>query len=73
MSMFNLHSTVVEDYRDFVRSFFFVADARAREFTERGLAELDAWFARAYRTRRLVWKRGINCHRHDNYLTRMKF
>ena len=31
MSIFNLHSTVVEDYRDFVRSFFTVADTRALE------------------------------------------
>ncbi len=39
MSIFNLHSTVVEDYRDFVRSFFRVADTRAREFIERELVE----------------------------------
>ena len=31
MSIFTLHSSVVEDYRDFVRSFFTVADVRARE------------------------------------------
>jgi len=42
MSIFRLHSTVVEDYRDFVRSFFTVADARTREFIDQELAELDA-------------------------------
>ena len=35
MSIFNLHSTVLGDYRDFVRSFFTVADDRAREFIDR--------------------------------------
>ena len=39
MSIFNLHSTVLGDYRDFVRSFFSVADDRAREFIERELVE----------------------------------
>jgi Lhr-like helicase len=39
MSIFTLHSTVVEDYRDFVRSFFSVADDRAREFIERELVQ----------------------------------
>jgi hypothetical protein len=29
MSIFNLHSNVLADYRDFVRSFFTVADDRA--------------------------------------------
>lgn len=48
MSVFNLHSTVLADYRDFVRSFFSVADDHAREFVQAPLAELDAWFARAY-------------------------
>ena len=37
MSIFNLHSTVVEDYRDFVGSFFTVADDRARRLV------LEAW------------------------------
>ncbi len=39
MSIFNLHSTVLDDYRDFVRSFFTVADDRAREFIDRELVE----------------------------------
>jgi ATP-dependent helicase YprA (DUF1998 family)/very-short-patch-repair endonuclease len=39
MSIFNLHSNVVSDYRDFVRSFFSVDDARAREFIERELVQ----------------------------------
>jgi hypothetical protein len=39
MSIFNLHSTVVEDYRDFVRSFFSVADDRAREFIDHELLD----------------------------------
>lgn len=39
MSIFNLHSNVVADYRDFVRSFFSAADNRAREFIERELVE----------------------------------
>src|SRR5207249_286495 len=39
VSIFNLHSDVVGDYRDFVRSFFTVADNRAREFIEHELVE----------------------------------
>src|SRR5262249_32766023 len=39
MSVFTLHSNVVADYRDFVRSFFSVADDRAREFIDRELVE----------------------------------
>lgn len=39
MSVFTLHSTVLADYRDFVRSFFTVADDRAREFIDRELVE----------------------------------
>src|ERR1035441_4744685 len=39
MSVFNLHSNVLADYRDFVRSFFTVADDRAREFIDRELVE----------------------------------
>ena len=39
MSIFNLHSSVLADYRDFVRSFFTVADDRAREFIDRELVE----------------------------------
>ena len=44
MSIFTLHTTVVEDYRDFVRSFFTVADDRARAFIEHELvAEARLW------------------------------
>ena len=32
MNIFDLHSAVVADYRDFVRSFFTVSDDRARAF-----------------------------------------
>ena len=39
MSIFNLHSSVLADCRDFVRSFFTVADDRAREFIGRELVE----------------------------------
>lgn len=39
MSIFDLHASVLADYRDFVRSFFTVADDRAREFVERALVE----------------------------------
>src|ERR1035437_4949435 len=44
MSIFTLHSSVVEDYRDFVRSFFTVADDRAREFIDHAfLDEARLW------------------------------
>ena len=39
MSIFNLHANVLDDYRDFVRSFFTVADDRAREFIDHELVE----------------------------------
>jgi Lhr-like helicase len=39
MSIFDLHSHVLADYRDFVRSFFTVADERARQFVEHALVE----------------------------------
>jgi ATP-dependent helicase YprA (DUF1998 family) len=39
MSIFNLHSNVLADYRDYVRSFFTVADERAREFIDCELVE----------------------------------
>lgn len=39
MSIFNLHSQVLADYRDFVRSFFFIADDRARNYVERALVD----------------------------------
>jgi Lhr-like helicase len=37
MSIFNLHSLVLDDYRNFVGSYFTIADQRAREFVERAL------------------------------------
>ena len=44
MNIFDLHSAVVADYRDFVRSFFTVADDRARAFVEQTLdAEARLW------------------------------
>jgi ATP-dependent helicase YprA (DUF1998 family) len=39
MSIFDLHAQVLADYRDFVRSFFIVADERARQFVEQALVE----------------------------------
>jgi ATP-dependent helicase YprA (DUF1998 family) len=39
MSIFDLYSNVLGDYRDFVRSFFTVDDDRAREFIERELVQ----------------------------------
>lgn len=39
MSVFDLHSAVVSDYRDFVRSFFTIADERARQYVEQKLDE----------------------------------
>jgi DEAD/DEAH box helicase len=39
MSSFDLHTHVLADYRDFVRSFFIVADERARQFVEHALVE----------------------------------
>jgi hypothetical protein len=39
LSIFNLHSYVLSDYRDFVRSFFTVADDRAREFIDHELLD----------------------------------
>jgi hypothetical protein len=39
MNIFNLHSGVLTDYRDYVRSFFTVADDRARELIDRELVE----------------------------------
>jgi hypothetical protein len=39
MSIFSLHFTVLADYRDFVRSFFTVADDHTREFIDRELDE----------------------------------
>ena len=39
MSIFDIHSEVLSDYRDFVRSFLLIADDRAREFVNRALDE----------------------------------
>lgn len=39
MSVFDLHAAVLSDYRDFVGSFFSVADERARAFVRRALDE----------------------------------
>lgn len=38
-TIFDLHSAVLADYRDFVRSFFLIADERAREFVDKALEE----------------------------------
>lgn len=44
MNIFDLHSAVLADYRDFVRSFFTVADGRARAFVEQAIdAEARLW------------------------------
>ena len=42
MTIFNLHAAVLSDYRDFVQSFFTVADERVREFVERTLGRRGA-------------------------------
>jgi len=34
MDIFELHRSVLADYRDFVCSFFLIADERARAFVE---------------------------------------
>ncbi|MBI4527975.1 MAG: hypothetical protein HY695_29625 [Deltaproteobacteria bacterium] len=39
MSVFDRHSAVLADYRDFVRSFLLIADERARDFVNRVLDE----------------------------------
>lgn len=44
MSIFDLYASVLDDYRDFVRSFFTIADPRAREFIDRALdTERHLW------------------------------
>ncbi len=44
MSIFDLHTAVLADYRDFVRSFFAIADARALEFVDHTLeTERQLW------------------------------
>jgi len=52
MSIFKLPSNVLADYRDLVRSFYSIVDDRAREFVQRALDRMNAWFARAYRLTR---------------------
>ena len=37
MSIFDLHARVLADYRDFVRSFFTIADTRAKQFLDEQL------------------------------------
>ncbi|WP_322508998.1 DEAD/DEAH box helicase [Anaerolinea sp.] len=39
MSIFDLHNNVLNDYRDFVRSFLTIADERIRAFVDRALEE----------------------------------
>lgn len=39
MSVFDLHSQVIADYRDFVRSFFVISDDRVRAFVDHSLDE----------------------------------
>ena len=39
MSIFELHSSVLADYRDFVRSFFTIADDKARAFVDKSLVD----------------------------------
>ena len=39
MSIFKLHERMIEDYRDFVHSFVWIADERVRQFVEQGLLE----------------------------------
>jgi len=39
MSIFELHSSVLADYRDFVRSFFTIADDRVRSFVDKSLVD----------------------------------
>ncbi|MCS7000112.1 MAG: DEAD/DEAH box helicase [Candidatus Kapabacteria bacterium] len=38
-TMFDLHRAVLQDYRDFVRSFFLIADERIREYVDRHVGE----------------------------------
>jgi len=39
MSIFELHSSVLADYRDFVRSFFTIADDKVRAFVDKSLVD----------------------------------
>ena len=38
-TIFTLHEATLADYRDFVRSFFYIADERARAFVDRAPKE----------------------------------
>ncbi len=38
-TIFDLHATVLDDYRDFVRSFFLIGDQRAQAFVNQALEE----------------------------------
>jgi ATP-dependent helicase YprA (DUF1998 family) len=38
-TIFDLHSAVLDDYQNFVRSFFLIADDRARAFVDRSMEE----------------------------------
>lgn len=44
MSIFDLHSSVVTDYEDYVRSFLSIADDRIRDFVEKRLIEDDTFW-----------------------------
>lgn len=44
MSIFDLHSSVVADYENYVRSFLSIADDRIRNFVEKCLIEDDAFW-----------------------------
>ena len=39
MNIFDLHAAIISDYRDFVRSYFTIADERAREYVNRAIDE----------------------------------
>ena len=59
MNIFDLHSDVLADYRDFVRSFLVIADERVRQFVHHALeTEGRLWPDSGRRTtgeRRLSW------------------
>lgn len=40
-AIFDLHATVLDDYRDFVRSFFLIGDQRAQAFVNQALGRVD--------------------------------
>src|SRR6266404_4903919 len=63
MSIFNLHSNVLADYRDFVRSFFTVDDDRAREFIERELVQEARLWPEALLQVSRTREPGLSCYR----------